>query len=438
MSNVQSIREPGKRVAIVGTGIAGNVAAYLLRREHDITVYEAEDYVGGHTNTVDVPAGDRGGTVPIDTGFIVFNDRTYPNFMRILEELGQSWKPSVMSFSVQSESRRIEYNGASLNALFAQRRNILNPPFYRMVRDILRFNREAPAALNGESLQTSVGEYLQNNRYSSEFADLYLVPMAAAIWSAEPGRIGEMPLHFLVRFFRNHGLLQLKDRPAWRVIDGGSREYVRKMVAGHRERIRLSTAVTSISRDDGGVTVTADGTGPEKYDAVFLACHSDQSLRMLTDATAAEREVLGAIAYQANEAVLHTDVSLLPRRKRCWAAWNYHIPDDSSRHVAATYNMNLLQGLRTREQYCVTLNCSRRIAAEKVVHRVSYEHPVFSRQGVQAQRRHAELNRANNTYYCGSYWRNGFHEDGVVSAITAVRHFEENLQHEKLHIRRAS
>jgi len=426
-----------QRIAIVGTGIAGNVAAYLLRDRHDITVYEAAHYVGGHTNTVDVPAARDNRSVPVDTGFIVFNDKTYPEFNRLLDELGQKWRPSVMSFSVQSEEQNVEYNGASLNALFGQRRNILSPPFYRMVRDILRFNREAETTLDRIGPETRLGDYLSANGYSSEFADLYLVPMAAAIWSAKPGRIHDMPLHFLVRFFRNHGLLQLKGRPQWRVIEGGSREYVRKLVAGHRDRIRLSTPVTRVVRDANGVTVHAAGCEPERYDAIFLACHSDQSLQVLADASDLERQVLGAIQYQENEAVLHTDTSLLPRRRRCWAAWNYHVPVDPSRHVAVTYNMNMLQGLNAEETYCVTLNHTRRIAPERIIRRFTYHHPVFTGKSVDAQQRQAELN-FGNTFYCGAYWRNGFHEDGVVSAISAVEHFREGLQDAELPVRRAS
>ncbi len=422
------------RIAIVGTGIAGNVAAYKLRQDHDITVYEALSHVGGHTNTVDVPAGNR--TIAIDTGFIVFNDRTYPNFIELLDEIGQESQQSVMSFSVSSGDGGLEYNGSGLNALFAQRRNILRPPFFRMIRDILRFNREVMAALPVEDDGQTVGEYLLRHGYSHEFMNDYLVPMAAAIWSAEPVAIRHMPLHFLVRFFDNHGLLQLKDRPVWRVIKGGSREYVTKLIAGHRDRIRLETPVRRVVRHAAGVEIITDRHGSEWYDAVFLACHSDQALAMLDRPTSAERDVLGAIRYQDNEAVLHTDASVLPQRRRAWAAWNYHIPRDPHRHVAVTYNMNLLQGLDCDEQYCVTLNNDRQIDPAKLIRRIEYQHPVFSRDGVAAQLRQAELN-TERTYYCGAYWRNGFHEDGVVSALNAIAHFEERQSRGELHLRRA-
>ncbi len=323
-----------------------------------------------------------------------------------------------------------------MNALFAQRRNILRPPFFRMIRDILRFNREAMATLAHEDERMTVGEYLLKHGYGQEFMDDYLVPMAAAIWSAEPVAIRDMPLQFLVRFFDNHGLLQLKDRPIWRVIKGGSREYVKKLVAGHRDRIRLDAPVRRVIRHLTGVEIVTDRHGSDWYDAVFLACHSDQALAMLDEPTATERDVLGAIQYQDNDAVLHTDATVLPKRRRAWAAWNYHIPKDPHRHVAVTYNMNMLQGLDCDQQYCVTLNNDREIDPTKVIRRIRYQHPVFSREAVAAQLRQAEVN-TDRTYFCGAYWRNGFHEDGVVSALNAIAHFEERQVHGELYLRRA-
>jgi predicted NAD/FAD-binding protein len=422
------------RIAVVGTGIAGNTAAYELRKNHDITVYEASSYVGGHTNTIDVQ--ENGRTIAVDTGFIVFNDRTYPQFIHLLDEIGQESQPSVMSFSVSSGDGRLEYNGSGLNALFAQRRNILRPPFFRMIRDILRFNDEALTTLPFEKDDQTVEGYLLKHGYGSEFMNDYLVPMAAAIWSAEPVAIREMPLSFLVRFFDNHGLLQLKDRPTWRVIKGGSREYVQKLVAGHRDRIRLDTPVRQVVRHASGVEIVTDKHGKEWYDAVFLACHSDQALAMLDAPTAVEKDVLGAFRYQDNEAVLHTDASVLPKRRRAWAAWNYHIPEDPHRQVAVTYNMNMLQGLECSGQYSVTLNNDRRIDPARVIRRIQYQHPVFSLDAVAAQHRQVELN-TDRTFFCGAYWRNGFHEDGVVSALNAIAHFEERQSRGELHLRRA-
>lgn len=422
------------KIAIVGSGIAGNTAAWMLRKQHDITVFEAGDHVGGHTNTVDVESS--AGPLAVDTGFIVFNDQTYPEFNRLLDAIDQDWQPSVMSFSVRSDAANLEYNGASLNALFAQRRNVLRPMFLTMVRDILRFNKEAPELLaQGERGQT-LGEFLREGDYGDAFSRYYLVPMAAAIWSAEPDRVRDMPAYFLVRFFLNHGLLQLKDRPQWRVIKGGSREYVKRLVAGHREQIRLRCPVRAITRSANGVSLQTDN-GSELFDSVFIACHSDQALALLKDASPLEQEVLGAIPYQQNEAVLHTDISLMPRRRRAWAAWNYHLPRAQGGRAAVTYNMNILQSLPVAEQYLVTLNSSELIAEDKVIKRLRYDHPMFSRESVAAQARQAELNAGNRSYFCGAYWRNGFHEDGVVSAVNAVRHFEEELASGQRNFRRA-
>lgn len=423
------------KIAIVGTGIAGNVAAYKLRQDHDITVFEAGNYIGGHTNTIDVYENDR--RIAVDTGFIVFNDRTYPNFIQLLDEIGQESQPSEMSFSVQAEDGQLEYSGSSLNTLFAQRKNILRPPFYRMIRDILRFNESTMRDAGEFDESQNLGEYLCTNGYSYEFVDNYLIPMAAAIWSAEPSSILKMPVRFLVRFFANHGLLQLRDRPVWRVIKGGSREYVHKLVAGHRDRIRLNSPVNSVRRLDDGVELHSATGGREKFDFVFIACHSNQALAMLDDATHNERDVLGAIQYQPNEAILHTDDSLMPRRRRTWAAWNYHIPQDRTRHVAVTYNMNILQSLDAEKQYLVTLNADEKINPNKIIRRVQYEHPIYSRNSVVAQQRQAALN-IDRTFFCGAYWRNGFHEDGVVSALNAVEHFEQRLSDGQLYLRRAS
>ncbi len=422
------------RIAIIGTGIAGNTAAWRLRDRHDITVFEAADYIGGHTNTVDVEEDGR--TIPVDTGFIVFNEHTYPNFIKMLDAIGQASKPSNMSFSVHSADDRIEYTGSSLNGVFAQRRNLLRPSFYRMVRDIVRFNREAAGDILGHGRRLTLGEYLSSQGYGDEFREHYLVPMVAAIWSAEPQAVMDMPALFLVRFFKNHGLMQIGNHPEWRVIEGGSREYVRRLVAGHRHRIRLGNPATSIRRVPAGVEITSPAGGTEIFDCVFVACHSDQALALLRDPTPQETAVLGAIRYQPNEAVLHTDVRALPRRRRAWAAWNYFVPQDKRGQVAVSYNMNILQGLDAQETYVVTLNDDRGIDPGRIIRRIEYDHPMFTLDSIAAQSRQQELN-ADRTFYCGAYWRNGFHEDGVVSALAAVRHFEERLKNAELHLRRA-
>ena len=422
------------RIAVIGSGIAGNVAAYKLAADHDITVYEANHWIGGHTNTVDVEDDER--TLAVDTGFIVFNDRTYPNFIRILDEIGQPSRDSEMSFSVQSRSTGLEYCGSTLNTLFADRRNLLRPGFHRMIRDILRFNREALDSLQLESPAETVGGYLERHGYSVEFRDNYLVPMAAAIWSAEPVAIELMPLRFLVQFFENHGLLQLKNRPQWKTIIGGSREYVRKLTQGFADRIRLRTPVRKIRRFSDHVEVFTDAGGPETFDAVFIACHSDQALSMLVEPTPAEAEVLSAIKYQDNVAVLHCDEKIMPRRRLAWASWNYHLPGVERQQVAVTYNMNILQGLDARRQYMVTLNDDSAIDPDRVIRRIQYQHPVFSLESVAAQALQAEVN-VDRTFFCGAYWRHGFHEDGVVSALNAVAHFEARLASGQLHLRRA-
>lgn len=422
------------RIAIIGTGIAGNVIAWKLRDRFDVTVFEAADYVGGHTNTVDVEEGDR--TIAVDTGFIVFNENTYPNFIRLLDEIGQSSRPSNMSFSVHSADDRIEYASSSMDGVFAQRRNLIQPSFYRMIADIRRFHREAVKEVLGHGRMLTLGEYLRSGNFGPAFRDHYLVPMVAAIWSAEPTAVLDMPALFLVRFFQNHGLLQMDGHPEWRVIDGGSREYVRRLVAGHRDRIRLNSPVTSLTRTTTGIELTTPSAGRERFDYVFIACHSDQALRMLTDASTQERAVLGAIRYQPNEAVLHTDVAALPRRRRAWSAWNYFVPSDERSHVSVSYNMNILQGLDTSETYVVTLNDDSRIDPARVLKRIRYDHPMYTLESIAAQSRQQELN-SDRTFYSGAYWRNGFHEDGVVSALDAVTHFEERLEHGELHLRRA-
>jgi uncharacterized protein len=411
------------KIAIVGTGIAGNVAAYHLAQEHDITVFEANSYIGGHTHTHAIELAGR--SYQVDTGFIVFNDWTYPNFIALLERLGVASQPSSMSFSVRDEMSGLEYNGTTLNTLFAQRLNLLRPSFWRMIRDILRFNREAPALLKDGVAEITLGDYLAQGGYSRNFIDHYVVPMGAAIWSTDPVNMLAFPARYFVRFFHNHGMLSVDQRPQWRVVQGGSARYVDKMVATYRDRIRLNTPVQSIRRDGKDVWIQAQGASEaERFDAVFIACHSDQALRMLADPSAAERETLGAIRYQPNEAVLHTDTRLLPRKKLAWAAWNYHVlPQDTGR-VALTYNMNILQSLDTPTPLMVTLNHSDSIDPAKIIKRIPYEHPLYTREGVAAQARQAEVNGPLNTYFCGAYWRFGFHEDGVVSALAALDHFK--------------
>lgn len=410
------------KVAVVGTGISGLVVADgLARAGHELAVYEAGTWVGGHTNTVDVDDGGR--PLAIDTGFIVFNERTYPNFMALMERLGVAWKPSDMGFSVRCDSRagrsRTEYNGSSLGQLFAQRSNVLRPAFLRMVRDILRFYREAPELLQGAADPT-LGEFLEAGGYSRSFVDQHLVPMASAVWSARPDLLLGFPMRFLVKFFENHGFLQLEDRPQWLVIRGGSREYVGPLTAPFADRIRLATPVARVVRDGGGVLVTDAHGATERFDRAVLACHSDQSLRMLADASPLEREVLGAFAYQRNDAVLHTDPGVMPVRKRAWASWNYHVSEPAAELPTVTYWMNRLQGLEAARDYFVTLNRTASIDPTRVLRSFVYHHPIFSPAAVRAQERHGEVDGCHGVHFCGAYWGWGFHEDGVKSGLEVL------------------
>ena len=418
-----------RKIAIVGTGIAGNVAAlHLHRAGHDITVFEADDRVGGHTHTHRISLD--GELQHVDTGFIVFNHRTYPRFVALLDELGVPSQPSSMSFSVRNDASGLEYNGTSLNGLFAQRRNLLRPGFLAMLAEILRFNREAPALLRDGGDETTLGDYLEASRFGGRFVDDYLVPMGAAIWSTDPHLMFDFPARFFVRFLSNHGMLTVNDRPEWRVIRGGSAGYVERLVAPFRTRIRLNSPVEAVRRRPDGVSVHVRGRAAEPFDDVFLACHADEALRMLADPSREEREVLGALPYQRNEAVLHTDTSLLPRSRRAWAAWNYHRLPGPRAGVALTYDMNVLQGLKSRHTFCVTLNASGYVDPARVLRRMEYAHPLFTPAGAAAQRRHHEISGVRRTHYCGAYWRYGFHEDGVASALQALARFEEACRRE--------
>jgi len=419
------------KVAIVGAGIAGNVAAARLHGAHEITVFEAASHVGGHSHTHDIEVVGR--RVAVDTGFIVYNERTYPRFTALLAALGVPTQPSRMSFSVRDETARLEYNGTSLNTLFAQRRNLLRPAFLGMLRDILRFHREAPRLLAQDGQETALGDYLDAGRYGQAFRRHYILPMGAAIWSTDPASMLDFPARFFIRFLDNHGMLAVNERPLWRTVSGGSARYVERLTAGFRHRIRTGTPVESIRRLPAGVVVKPRGQDAQRYDAVFLACHSDQALRLLADPSAAEREVLGAIPFQRNEAVLHTDSRLLPRRRLAHAAWNYHVLPGRPGPVALTYHMNILQRLDLPVPLLVTLNRADAIDPARVLARMYYDHPVFTLASVAAQARHRELNGVRGTYFCGAWWRNGFHEDGVASAEDAVAHFEQDHAERPLH-----
>jgi len=417
------------RIAIVGAGVSGLVVAYLLHREHEITVFEAADYAGGHTHTIVVDTPNE--THHVDTGFIVFNDRNYPAFERLLTRLGVAWQPSTMSFSVSDGIGDFEYSGASPNGLFAKRRHLLTPWFHRMVSDLARFNRAARGLLagGGDDLWAgpSLGEWLERQRFSRPFIERLIVPQVAAVWSAEPRQMWSFPARFLAEFFDHHGMLGFRNRPCWRVISGGSARYVDALTAPFADRIRLRTPVQDVRRDEDGVLVSPRGATAERFDQVVLATHSDQALALLSDASSAERAILAAIPYQVNEAVLHTDVRMLPRRRRAWASWNYHWQPEPSPRATVTYHMNRLQSLRAEREFCVTLNRSEAIDPARVIRRITYAHPVYTADGVKAQRRFEHISSAHRVHLCGAYWGWGFHEDGVRSALRVAERFGARL-----------
>jgi predicted NAD/FAD-binding protein len=413
------------KIAIVGAGIAGLTCAHLLHPRHELTVFESEDRPGGHTRTVTVADGRREHRV--DTGFIVHNDRNYPGFERLLDRLGVATQPSEMSFSVSDGRGGFEYSGASANGLFARRSSLVRPSFHRMVRDLLRFNREAPALVGLNGSGPSLLEFVEERRYSREFVERLIVPQAAAVWSADPGELQRFPASLLAEFFDRHGMFGFTGRPRWRTVAGGSSRYVERIVEPLRDRLRLSTPVARVERFPDRVEVTPGRGGPEAFDEVILALHSDQALAVLADPSVAEVELLRAIPYQPNEVVLHTDASLLPRRRRAWASWNFHLQEEPAGRTTVTYHMNRLQSLDAERELCVTLNRSDAIAPERVLAVREFAHPVFTRRGLTAQRRWPEISGVRRTHYCGAYWGYGFHEDGVESARRVCRRFGEEL-----------
>jgi len=402
------------RIAVVGSGIAGLVSAWLLSREHEVTLFEANDYFGGHTHTHDVEQDGR--RYHIDSGFIVHNPAHYPLLTRMFNELGIASQPTTMSFSVHSEASGLEYNAATLDTLFCQRRNLLSPRFVGMVRDLMRFYREAPALLGRHDDGITLGAYLEQHRYGEAFRDDHLIPMASALWSSPARQILQFPARYLVQFMANHQMLQVGDRPQWRVVRGGSSTYVAELRARWSVRERCSCPVFAIRRGNGRIEVHS-AAGTEHFAQVVLACHSDQALNLLADASEAECAILGAISYQTNDTVLHTDASVLPRQRKAWAAWNAWLPRDPGSACTVSYCMNLLQRIQSPQPFIVTLNRSKDIDPAKVLARVRYEHPVYTQASVRAQKRKAEIQGQRGTWFAGAYWGWGFHEDGMRSAV---------------------
>lgn len=413
------------KIAIIGGGISGLTTAHLLCGEHEITLFEANDYPGGHTNTLDVTSD--GTSYAVDTGFIVFNERTYPSFIKLLDRLGVASQPSVMSFSAVCETTGLQYCATNLDTLFAQRKNLLSLPFWRMLLEIFRFNRSSAELYGSSDLSLTLGDYLRAHGYSQLFIEKFLIPMGAAVWSADPAQFLSFPAAAFVQFFTNHGMLNVLDQPTWRVVTGGSRQYVEPLMRPFRDRIRLSTPVDRVQRFSDRVMVAPLGGEPEEFDHVVLACHSDQALAMLADPSDAERALLGAIPYQKNDTVLHTDSLLLPSIPRARASWNCLLPRKQQGSVVLTYWMNLLQSIKAPVDFCVTLNSPEAIDPKAIIRRLVYHHPVYSSAAFEAQKRREEISGVNRTSYCGAYWSWGFHEDGVKSALAVCQQFGKGL-----------
>ena len=410
------------KVAVIGSGISGNTLAYLLNKNHDVTLYEKDKRIGGHSHTHEIVINNK--KVNVDTGFIVFNKKTYPLFTSLLDNLGVKYENSNMSFSVFSKENNFEYNGTTLNSLFSQRRNLLSPRFLKMILEILRFNKES---VKLKSKTILLKQYLKNNNYSTYFCKNYILPMGAAIWSSDIKTILNFPAHFFINFFKNHGMLSVTNRPQWLTIKGGSQEYVKKLTSGFKNKIRLNSKIKNIVRYKSYVVIE-DNKSKEKFDYVFFACHSDEALEILKKPTADEIKILSSIPYQKNDIILHTDSSIMPQKKLSWAAWNYNIdsPDDSP--ITLTYNMNILQNIKTKDALLVTLNPKLPISKGKVIKQLQYTHPKFSKESVIAQLKNKIISGKNRTFYSGAYWGKGFHEDGVKSAYEAVKIFDDVIK----------
>ena len=414
------------KIAIIGSGISGLTAAYLLNRKHDVTIFEANDYIGGHTHTHKVNIDGK--KYSVDTGFIVYNERTYPNFIKLLDLLNVERQLSTMGFSVKSISKDYEYAGESLNSLFAKRSNIFRFGFLRMLYEMYHFGKKADSSGIGLDASVTLGDYLKKEKYSGEFINYFIIPMGAAIWSTPANKVLNMPAYFFIKFFYNHGMLETINRPNWWVIKNGSSEYIKKIIRGFENKINLSTPVKTVARKNEGIEIQlAKKEETLKFDSVIFATHSDQALEMLENPTDTEKDILSSIPYQKNEVLLHTDSSVLPRRKLSWASWNYQLDSDPALPVVLTYNMNILQSINCKETLCVTLNDHNSVDETKILKKIFYHHPLFNVKSIEAQKRKSEISGVNNTHYCGAYWRNGFHEDGVVSALDVCKDFGEKI-----------
>ena len=412
------------KIAIVGSGISGNSLAYTLSKEHDITLFEKNNRLGGHSHTHEIIS--QGKKINVDTGFIVFNKKTYPLFTKLLDELNVHYEKSDMSFSVFSKDRNFEYNGTTLNTLFSQRKNIFNYKFIKMIYEIIKFNKVALTLLSAKT-EISLETFLRQNNFSDYFCKNYILPMGSAIWSSNINSMLKFPAVFFVKFFNNHGMLNINDRPQWLTVTNGSKEYVEKLTASIKKNIRLNCPVKAVKRNKDSVEIkSSDGT--EIFDYIFFACHSDEALKLIIDPSTQEKEVLSSIPYSKNEVTLHTDESIMPNNKLTWAAWNYNIDSTNDMPIALTYNMNILQNLKTQQTILVTLNDNGNINPEKVLKKINYDHPLFSLRSVEAQKNYGIISGVNRTGYAGAYWGNGFHEDGISSAYNAIKFFKEAIK----------
>ena len=416
-----------KKVAVIGSGISGLVSAYLISKQHQVTLFEKDSRLGGHTATVDVNV--EGQDYAIDTGFIVFNDRTYPNFLKLLDQIGIDKQPTEMSFSVQNTLTGLEYNGHNLNTLFSQRRNVFNPKFWRLISEIVRFNKLSKAFYQKQdfSQDLTLGDFLDEHGFSDYFSQHYILPMTAAIWSTSLNKARAFPLSFFIQFFYHHGLLNITDRPQWYVIPGGSRNYIEKLIPRFEDNIQLNASITKVARSDGQVVIHFADKPPEVFDDVVLACHSDQALALLEEPTDSEKSILEQMPYCDNEVVLHLDEKMLPRKRLSWASWNYQLTGDSEKPAAVTYDMNILMGLDVPHTFCVTLNQTEQIDHSKILAKFNYHHPVISPESFKAQQRRDEICGRNGIHFAGAYWYQGFHEDGVKSALDVANRFGVHL-----------
>ena len=414
-----------KNIAVIGSGVSGLTAAYLLSKKHKVTVFEKNDYIGGHTATVDIQK--NGIPYAIDTGFIVFNDKTYPNYLALLDEIGIGKQATEMSFSVHNCQTGLEYNGHNLDTLFAQRSNLLKPKFWRLVKEILRFNKLCKAIFEADNYQPgdTLGDFLNANKFDGFFAEHYILPMGAAIWSSSLAQMETFEFRFFVQFFHHHGLLNIADRPQWYVIPNGSRSYLPPLCEPFKERIHLNAKILGVTRQNNQVQLHFEEVASmQTFDEVIFACHSDQALELLSDASEDEQVILSGMPYSKNSVVLHTDTGLLPKREKAWASWNYQLSDDRDKAASVTYNMNILQGIKSDETFCVTLNQKEDIDPDKILREFTYYHPVFSLQSIKSQQQRLTICGEKHTHFAGAYWHNGFHEDGVKSAVEVAKRFD--------------